>query len=51
MSLEEEATMTNNAHIWDGTGTSILAVFAFLAGLLVATPFLLLIAAPFMPGL
>ena len=43
--------MTSNGHIWEGTGTRILAVFAFLAGLLIAAPFMLLLVAPFMPGL
>jgi hypothetical protein len=43
--------MTSNGHIWEGTGTNILGVFAFLAGLLIAAPFMLLLAAPFMPGL
>ncbi len=43
--------MTSNAHVWDGPGTRILAVIAFLAGLLIAAPFVLLLVAPFMPGL
>ncbi len=43
--------MTSNSHIWQGTGNRVLAVFAFISGLIVAAPFVLLLAAPFMPGL
>ena len=43
--------MNSNAQVWQGTGDRILGVIAFLAGLLIAAPFVLLLAAPFMTGL
>ena len=36
---------------WAGTGDTILGVLAFIAGLAIAIPYALMLAAPFMTGL
>lgn len=43
--------MIKHADIWAGTGTNVLGVIAFVAALLLATPFMLMLIAPFMTGL
>ena len=42
------STTTN---VWAGTGDTVLGVIAFIAGLMIAVPFALMLAAPFMTGL